>query len=63
MWEPQGWKSIKEVNNLCSFYRIQWEEPRFNKLNVCSELMMNKIKLEMYAVISRIQGIKEKLSI
>ena len=47
---------MREANNLCSFYRITQEEPKFDKLNVCSKVMMNKINLEMYADIIKSGG-------
>lgn len=40
---------MREANSLCSFYRITQEEPKFDKLNVCSKVMMNKINLGIYA--------------
>ena len=47
---------MREANNLCSFYRITQEEPKFDKLNACSKVMMNKINLEMYAAIIKSGG-------
>ena len=47
---------MREANNLCSFHRITQEEPKFDKLNVCSKVMMNKINLEMYAAIIKSGG-------
>ena len=49
---------MREANNLCSFYRITQKEPKFDKLNVCSKVMMNKINLGIYAAIIKFRELK-----